>query len=68
MFAKRLRRVATRLLQCVGYREPTDAAIEAAMAAHDDFVERIEEIRAQHDPEYEEDQAPGFSSVIAKNP
>jgi hypothetical protein len=38
------------------------------MAAHDDFVERIEEIRAQHDPEYEEDQAPGFSSVIAKNP
>jgi thiamine kinase-like enzyme len=52
--ARTMQDVATRLLQAVGYREPSSAAIDEAMTANDAFVQTIEEIRAKHDTEFDD--------------
>ena len=47
--AKSMRDIAIRLLQSVGFREPDDASIAAAIEANDAFIARLEAIRAAAD-------------------
>jgi hypothetical protein len=37
--------VGRKLLQSVGFREPDDASIQAAIEANDAFIQRLEAIR-----------------------
>jgi hypothetical protein len=43
--AKAMKEIGMRLLQSVGVIEPTDEQIEQAIAANDEFIARLEEIR-----------------------
>jgi hypothetical protein len=43
--AKSMQDVGRKLLQSVGFREPDDASIQAAIEANDAFIERLEAIR-----------------------
>jgi hypothetical protein len=45
--ARSMQDIGRKLLQSVGYAEPTDADVELAIAANDTFVRRLEEIAAQ---------------------
>jgi hypothetical protein len=43
--AKSMQEIGRKLLQSVGYREPDDVSIAAAIVANDAFIERLEAIR-----------------------
>jgi hypothetical protein len=49
--------VGRKLLQSVGFREPDDASIQAAIEANDAFIERLEAIRnAAQGPMIDQDE------------
>ena len=55
--AKSMQDVGRKLLQSVGFREPDDASIQAAIEANDAFIERLEAIRnAAQGPGIDQDQ------------
>ena len=47
--------IGRKLLQSVGFREPDDVSIAAAIEANDAFIERLEEIRAAADSTVDDD-------------
>ena len=55
--AKSMQDVGRKLLQSVGFREPDDASIQAAIEANDAFIERLEAIRnAAQGPMIDQDE------------
>jgi hypothetical protein len=55
--AKFMQDVGRKLLQSVGFREPDDASIQAAIEANDAFIERLEAIRnAAQGPMIDQDE------------